>query len=93
MPSEDMGSFMEKAEKVFKEVNGASLSQLSDPIGRVSSLLKRRLPEVEPEVVEKYSRARFYLRLNELNKKDHVAEVQRKRRRAQHLNKYLTADK
>ena len=48
-----MGSFMEKAEKVFKEVSGASLSQLRDPIGRVSALLKRRLPEVEAEVVEK----------------------------------------
>ena len=74
MPSEDMESFMEKAEKVFKEVNGSSLSQLSDPIGRVSAILKRRLPEVEAEVVEKYSRARFFMRLKELNQKDHVAE-------------------
>ena len=89
MPSEELMQFMEVAEQKFTAVNGDSLSLAPNPIKRVSALLVVARPDIDVEVIEAYSRARFYLRLNDLNSKLGIKEKQIRRKEATHKNKYI----
>ena len=89
MPSKELMEFFELAEHKFKEVNGDTLSLAPNPIKRVSSLLMAARPDIDVEIIEAYSRARFYLRLNDLNIKQGVREKQIRRKNATHKNKYI----
>ena len=82
MPSKELMQFMEVAEQKFTAVN--SLSLAPNPIKRVSAR-----PDIDVEVIEAYSRARFYLRLNDLNNKLGVKQKQIRRKEATHKNKYI----
>ena len=89
MPSKELMQFMEVAEQKFTAVNGDSLSLAPNPIKRVSALLVAARPDVDVEVIEAYSRARFYSRLNDLNGKLGIKEMQIRRKEATHKNKYI----
>ena len=89
MPSPEFIQFLEMAEVQFNKVNGKELSRERNPIGKVSALLRTARPHIDSEIIEAYSRARFYLRLNDLNSKLMVKEKQQERRKAVHKNKYI----
>ena len=70
-------------------MNGDSLSLAPKPIKRVSALLVVARPDIDVQVIEANSRARFYLRLNDLNNKLGVKQKQIRRKEATHKNKYI----
>ena len=77
------------AEVHFKAINGSELSRERNPIGKVSAMLRLARLDIDAEIIEAYCRARFYLRLNDLNSKLMVKEKQQERRKAVHKNKYI----
>ena len=89
MPSPELLSFIEGAEKVFKEVHGLELDLKPNPIQRVTNILRRQRPEMDLQIIEAYSRARFFLRLNDLNRKLGVVENDRRRKDMVHKAKYI----
>ena len=60
MPSPELLRFIEGAEKVFKEVHGLELDLQYNPIQRVIDILRRQRPEMDPLIIQAYSRARFF---------------------------------
>jgi len=93
MPSPELISFIEGAEKVFKEVHGLELDLKPNPIQRVTNILRRQRPEMDLQIIEAYSRARFFLRLNDLNRKLGVVENDRRRKDMVHKAKYCMSRK
>ena len=89
MPSPELLRFIEGAEKVFKEVHGLELDLQYNPIQRVIDILRRQRPEMDPLIIQAYSRARFFLRLNDLNRKLGVIEKDRLRKNMVHKAKYM----
>ena len=86
MPSPELLTFIEGAEKVFKEVHGLELDL---EYKRVIHILRRQRPEMDPLIMQAYSRARFFLRLNDLNRRLGVVEKDRNRKDMVHKAKYL----
>ena len=89
MPSQEFLDFLQFAESKFAEVNGSKLSLLKDPIRKVAELIKNERKDVHPEIINTYSRARFYLQLNDLNRKLDVERKHDRRRSAAHTSKYI----
>ena len=70
MPSQEFIQFLEMAEvHYFNNVNDNELNRERNPSGKVPDLLRTARPDIDSEIIEAYSRARFYLRLNALNAK------------------------
>ena len=89
MPSKELLATVDECEKVFSAIHGNRLSLQRDPIGRVTTAIKAALPHLESDIAEAYSKARFFLRLNELNRTAGVLEKQIKRKNAHHKSKFL----
>ena len=89
MPSEDLKDFIVGAEVFFNKVHGKKLAEVVDPIKKVADMLKKARPDISPDIIDAYSKARFFRRLSDLNLKEQVEETNVKRRNAIHKNKYL----
>ena len=93
MPSEDLKAFIIGAEGFFNKVNGDTLTEVKDPIMKVATLLKKARPDISGDIIEAYSKARFFRRLGDLNLKEQVHELNIRRKNAIHKNKYIAKTK
>ena len=93
MPSEDLKAFIIGAEGFFNKVNGDTLAEVKDPITKVATLLKKARPDISGDIIEAYSKARFFRRLGDLNLKEQVHELNIRRKNAVHKNKYIAKTK
>ena len=93
MPSEDLKAFIIGAEGFFTKINGETLAEVKDPIAKVSALLKKARPDISEDIIDAYSKARFFRRLADLNLKEQVHELNIRRKNAMHKNKFITKTK
>ena len=69
MPSPELLTFIEGAEKVFKEVHGLELDLEYNPTQRVTHILRRQTPQMDPLIIQAYSRAKLFIHLYVLNRR------------------------
>ena len=67
MPSQSFQVYINKFEERFRAFHEDSIYPYEDPIGTLSILLNVEFPEIPMDIVNLFSKTRFFIRLKKLN--------------------------
>ena len=89
LPSAELKQLVDSMETDFQKYHGPSLSLEKHSMNILAKILQLKNPGVPLDLLQLFSRARFYMRLKYLNKELHVHEKSIQRRYTIHVNKFV----
>ena len=89
LPSLKLKQLVESMESDFQRYHGPSLSLEQNSINILAKMLRIKNPDMPLELLELFSRARFFMRLKFLNNEMLVLEKSINRRYTVHVNKFI----
>ena len=89
LPSLKLKQLVEYMESDFQRYHGPSLSLEQNSINILAKMLRIKNPDMPLELLELFSRARFFMRLKFLNNEMLVLEKSINRRYTVHVNKFI----
>ena len=89
LPSLELKQLVDSMERDFQRYHGPSLSLEQNSINILAKMLRIKNPDMPLELLELFSRARFFMRLKFLNNEMLVLEKSIKRRYTVHVNKFI----
>ena len=88
MPSPRFQEYLNKFEERFRALHEETLYPYEDPIGTLVALLEVEFPEIALEIINLFSKTRFFIRLKKLNGDLKVVKKKYKKRYQNHVNKF-----
>ena len=89
LPSAELKQLVDSMETDFQKYYGPSLSLEKHSMNILAKILQLRNPGAHLDLLQLFSRARFYMRLKYLNKELKVHEKSIQRRYTIHVNKFV----
>ena len=87
-PSEKFQKILVQSEKEFLQFHGNTLNLENKPIKKFTQRLKNIFPNIPSDILNVFSRTRFYIRLKYLNRCLRVQEISTHKRYVNHVNKF-----
>ena len=84
-PTVEFLNYMKQFEEEFEKFHGSTLNLGQDPIGNLALCLEACFPEIPQEVLNLYSKTRFFIRMKHLNKVLLVEQNTYRKRHGTHL--------
>ena len=88
MPSLRFQQYLDKFEERFRALHEDKIYPYEDPIGTLSTLLNVEFPEIPLDIVNLFSKTRFFIRLKKLNGDLKVLKKKYKKQYQNHVNKF-----
>ena len=88
MPSLRFQQYLDKFEERFRALHEDKIYPYEDPIGTLSTLLNVEFPEIPLDIVNLFSKTRFFIRLKKLNGDLKVLKKIYKKQYQNHVNKF-----